>query len=69
MNGFVKVVVNLPAGSVEELRAHAVGHGFTMTESLRRALGLQAFLDKEIAGGSKILFEQRNGKMRQLITV
>jgi hypothetical protein len=42
-------------------------HGITMTEALRRALGLQSFLDKEIAKGVKVLFERPNGTLRELV--
>ena len=65
-NGIVKLTVNVPAESVGGLRDYAKEHGITMTEGLRRALGLQSYLDKELAKGVKVLFEH-NGKMRQLV--
>ena len=64
----VKMSVNLPKEVAEAFRAYAGSHGITMTEALRRALGLQAFIDKEIVKGNKVLFEQKSGKIRQLIS-
>lgn len=66
-NGIVKLTVNLPAESAGDLQVYAKKHGITMTEALRRALGLQTFIDEEIAKGVKVLFERANGKMRQLV--
>lgn len=67
-NGTTKLSVNLPAESVDELRAYAKKHGITMTEALRRAMGLQKFIDQEIAEGAKVLLEHKSGVVRQLVT-
>ena len=63
----VKVSVNLPTESVDTLRTYAGEHGITMTEALRRALGLQSFIDQEVSEGTKVLLEDKSGKMRQLV--
>ena len=66
-NKMTKLIVNLPAESVEDLRDHACIHGMTMTEALRRALGLQSFIHKEFAKGAKVLLERQDGSCHQLI--
>ncbi len=39
----------------------------TRTEALRRAMGLQSFINQEVAEGAKVLLELKSGKMRQLV--
>lgn len=67
MNGISKLIVNLPTESVEGVRDLAKRTGMTMTETIRRALGVQQFLSDEVDKGSKILIEDKNGKFRQLV--
>ncbi len=62
----VKLSVMLSVDSVEDLRRYAKAHGITMTEGIRRALGFQMFIDKEISKGSKILLEKNSGELRIL---
>ena len=64
----VKLSVNLPTESVEALREYATAQGITMTEALRRALGLQKFISKEVAEGAKVLLEHKGGDIRQLVS-
>ena len=64
-----KVSVNLPTESVEQLKDYADSDGITMTEAIRRALGLQHFLANESAKGGKILIERRNGSFRQITSL
>jgi hypothetical protein len=66
---FTKVKVNLPAESVSLLKEDAETHGITMTEALRRALGLQNFLAEEVSKGGKVLIERRNGRFRQITSL
>lgn len=63
----VKLSVMLSEDTVLEIRRLAVARGITMTETIRQALGLQAYLDKKVAGGSKVLLE-RDGNLRQLVS-
>lgn len=63
----VKLTVNLPTATVEDLRAYAMHEGITMTEAIRQALGLQVFIAKEEARGTKILLKRKSGEWRQLI--
>ena len=64
----VKLSVNLPHPVVTALRAYASEHGITMTEAIRQALGLQMFINKEVAEGAKVLLEHKGGDLRQLVT-
>ncbi len=64
-----KVAVNLPTESVGQLRDYSEANGITMTEAIRRALGLQHFLAKEADKGGKILIERRNGSFRQITSL
>ena len=64
-----KVSVNLPTESVELLEAYAKISGITMTEAIRRALGLQHFVANEVAKGGKILIEAPVGLFRQITSL
>ncbi len=69
MKGTTRLTVNLPSESVDRLRVYAEVHEITMTEALRKALGTQDFLNKEICKGGKVLVEDKRGKFHQLISV
>lgn len=69
MKGTTRLTVNLPSEAVERLRTYAEVHEITMTEGLRRALGVQDFLNKELCKGGKVLIEDKRGKFHQLISV
>ncbi len=69
MKGTIKLVVNMPRQSAEDLRGYANGHRMTMTEALRRALGVQDFLGKHVSAGGKVLIERKNGELYQLISL
>ncbi len=66
MSGTTKLSVNLPTESLTLLKDYANANDITMTEAMRRALGLQHFLSEEVEKGGKVLIEARNGSMRQL---
>lgn len=66
-SGTVKISANLSVQVVEALKSIAKDRGISMTEALRRAIGTEKFLldaDKE---GSKILIEDKDHRMRQII--
>jgi hypothetical protein len=67
MEGTVKLTVNVPKGSIGMLKKYACAHRTTLTEALRRALGLQDFLGKHVSKGGKVLIEHPDGKLVQLI--
>ncbi len=69
MTGITKLTVNLPSESLERLRTYSEVHGITMTEGLRRALGLQDFLNKELCEGGKVLVEDKRGAFHRLTSI
>ena len=62
----VKLTVNLPSKPIDLLFAYAIIRGITMSESIRRAIGLQNDLNEQHNKGVKILIERNNGKTFQL---
>ncbi len=69
MKGITKLAVNVPTAAIDSLRTYAAVHEITMTEALRRALGVQDFLNKELCKGGKVLIEDKRGRFHQLISV
>lgn len=63
----IKLSVNLPTETVEDLRSLALKEGITMTVAIQRALGLQDFLWKEETRGTKILLKRKSGEWRRLL--
>jgi hypothetical protein len=59
---FVKISANLPTEVVETLREVAKTKGTSMTEVLRHAISLEAFLLEKEREGSKILVEEKDKK-------
>jgi len=57
---FVKISANLPAEVVKTLRQVAKLKGTSMTEVLRHAISLEAFLLDKEREGSKILVEEKD---------
>lgn len=64
---FVKISANLPASVVETLRQVARMKGTTMTEVLRHAIGLEAYLLEKDREGSKIIVEEKDRTKTQLL--
>jgi len=62
-----KVTLNLPSKLLEELRKEADKLGLSMTETIRRGIETELFLNKEEDSGSKIILEKNNHKMVQLV--
>ena len=63
---FVKISANLPAAVVKTLRQVAKLKGTSMTEVLRHAISLEAFLLDKEREGSKILVEEKDKNTIQL---
>lgn len=63
----VKVSANLPADVVATLRDLAERQGITMTEVLRRAISTEKFIEDTRASGSRILIQDREEKVRELV--
>lgn len=62
-----KLSVNLPDEAVEALRELSAREGITMTEALRRAISVQRFLQEQEAEGGKVLVEDKDKSIRQLV--
>jgi predicted DNA-binding protein len=64
----VKVTVNLPEETVEQLKVVAKERGISMTQVLREAIATQAYVDEQIKDGGKILVEKSDRKtIRELV--
>jgi len=63
----VKMSVNLPSADVEVLKMLAKKRRLTMTEVLRQALGTEKFIAEAQEAGSKILVEDKRGRVRELV--
>jgi predicted transcriptional regulator len=64
---FIKMSVNLPADAVTVLRRLAEKRSTTMTEVLRQAIGTEKFIDEVNKKKGKILVEDKQGRLRQLV--
>lgn len=63
----IKMSVNLPISVVKELRELSEKRNTTMTEVLRRAIGTEKFIQDVMDEGGKILVEDKDGDIRQLV--
>lgn len=63
----IKMSVNLPTDDVKVLRALAKKRSVTMTEVLRQAIGTEKFIDTVNEDEGKILIEDKEGRVRQLV--
>jgi hypothetical protein len=63
----VKVSFNLPVGELEAVRALANRRGSSVTDTLRRAIALELLADEVASGGSKLLIEEPDGKMKEIL--
>ena len=64
---FIKMSVNLPTDAVKVLRGLAEKRRTTMTEVLRQAIGSEKFIDEVNKAKGKILVEDKQGRIRQLV--
>ena len=62
-----KFTINLGPRSEETLKRLAEEQGAPQTEIVRRALGVYAVLADEAQKGNRIVLEDPNGKIRELI--
>lgn len=61
-----KVTVNLPTALVEELRASA-DDSTTLTNLIREAIALKLFLRKRLEDDGKLLIEDPDGRVREIV--
>jgi hypothetical protein len=62
-----KVTVNLPADQVEFLQGVAKKNNLSFTDALRRAINSEKFFVEQETNGRKILVEDGNERMREVI--
>lgn len=67
MSKVIKMSVNLPADAVQALKKLAARRNTTMTEVLRQAIGTEKFIEEANEAESKILIEDKRGRVRQLV--
>jgi hypothetical protein len=63
----VKTTINLPEDALAALREIAASRNTTLTEVIRRALSVERYLDRTIRAGGKILVEEPDKTVRQLV--
>jgi hypothetical protein len=63
----VKVTFNLLRTEVEELRELARKHGRTATDTVRRAIAMEQYIDRVISEGSRLLVQTKDGKVREIV--
>jgi metal-responsive CopG/Arc/MetJ family transcriptional regulator len=62
-----KVTVNLPTDTLNALKNIAAKRGTTVTEALRQVIESQNFLQSEMENGSKVLIQNPDRSMQQLV--
>jgi hypothetical protein len=63
----VKISANLPQSSIDQLKSIAQQQGITMTEALRQAISTKSFLNEQSAKGAKILVEDKDKSLKQVV--
>lgn len=63
----VKISANLPQSSIDQLKSIAEQQGITMTEALRQAISTKSFLNEQSAKGAKILVEDKDKSLKQVV--
>jgi hypothetical protein len=61
-----KVTVNLPDDAVADIRAAAKRNGTTMTQAIRDAITVYAWIESEIEEGGVILLE-KDGRTNEIV--
>jgi hypothetical protein len=62
-----KVSMNLPQEMLDELADLARARGTTMTQVVKDALAVQRYLSKQVSSGGKILVQQKNNALKELV--
>jgi hypothetical protein len=63
----VKASFNLPKDELEQLRQIAEERNITVTQALREALADQRFLLRQAEQNNKVLIEQPDGRLREVV--
>lgn len=62
-----KTSINLPEDAVKTLRELSAQRGTTMAEIIRQAISTEKFLHEAASTGCKILIQDKNKSVRQLV--
>jgi len=65
--GRVKLTVNLPEREMAILRTIAAKRDISLTDAVRRAIAMEQFIDEVQTEGGKLLVEQPDRTIRQLV--
>jgi hypothetical protein len=63
----VKLSVNLPPEDVAVIRELSAKRSTTMTEVIRKSIGVQKYLQDAVDKGGKIFVEDRRGRLREIV--
>lgn len=63
----VKLTVNLAEDVAQALKEMADRRGISITEAVRRAISTEKFIEDETAAGSKVLVEDKDKTIRQVV--
>lgn len=63
----VKTTVNLPDDAIKAIREIAQRRGTTMTEVIRQAIATEKFLFDTMQEGGKVLVEDRDKTLKQIV--
>jgi len=66
-SGRVKLTVNLPEREMATLRKIAAKRDISLTDAVRRAIAMEQYVDEVQAEGGKLIVEQRDHTMRELV--
>jgi hypothetical protein len=66
-SNLVRLHVNLSKPTNETLQSAASRRGMTVTETVRKAIGTWAWLDKQIEQGSRLQIVDRDGTVREVV--
>ncbi len=62
-----RMSVTLPSDTAKWLELLAESQGITQTEALRKAIATEAYIQREIAEGSKILVQKADKEIREVV--
>jgi len=63
----VRLNLNLPADIAQQLREIAARRQLSLTDVVSHALALESYVDSTVAKGGKILVEDSNNNLRELL--
>jgi Ribbon-helix-helix protein, copG family len=62
-----RMTIALPADTARMLELLSELQGVSQTEALRRAISTEAFIQREIKDGSKVLIESPDNRLKELV--